>query len=85
MWADSKLVRQIFLVCYLASRLVMLWIASISYRCTIATYWSTGFTADLIVDAVLTVFTTGIALVNLKFLYTNYINYVRRFGTKKND
>jgi len=83
MWRESKTVRQIFLVSYFLSRMTMLWIASISYRCTMEIYWSTGFSADLLVDAVLTCFTTGIALVNLKFLYTNYLTYVKKFGTKQ--
>jgi len=83
MWADSKLVRQIFLVSYLISRLMMLWIASISFRCTYNQFSRAGINIDFFVDATLTCFTTGVALVNLKFLYTNYLNYQRRFGTKR--
>jgi len=82
-WADSKKVRQIFLVSYLASRLVMLWIATISFRCTYDQFNRAGIGADFFVDATLTCFTTGVALVNLRFLYINYLNYLRKFGSKK--
>jgi hypothetical protein len=85
MWADSKTVRQVFLVSYLCSRLVMLWIATISFRCTYSQFTRGGFNADLIVDSILTCFTTGVALVNLKFLYTNYLNYVKKFGKAKSQ
>jgi len=83
MWADSKIVRQVFLVCYLGSRLVMLWIATVSFRCTYDQFNKAGINPDFFVDATLTCFTTGVALVNLKFLYTNYLNYVKKFGSKK--
>jgi len=89
MWPNSKLIRQIFLVCYLISRLVMIRIATISIQCTHAQYHRGGINADFFVDATLTAFTTGVALVNLKFLYTNYRNYVKKFGsetsTKKSE
>jgi len=85
MWPDSKRVRQLFLVCYLYSRLVMLWLATISFRCSVDQFNRGGISADFFVDSTLTCFTTGVALVNLKFLYTNYLNYVKKFEGKKSD
>jgi len=83
MWPDSKTVRQIFLVFYLISRLVMLWIASISFRCSYDQFNRGGIDWNFFIDATLTCFCTGVALVNLKFLNKNYMNYVYKFGPKK--
>jgi len=61
----------------------MLGIASISWRCTLGMFYDMGVSVEFFIDFMLSCFTTGIALVNLKFLYTNYRNYVKKFNKQK--
>jgi len=78
-WPDSQRVREIFLVCYFTSRMLMIWISTISWRCSFSLFNNAGFSVEFMVAFVLSCFTSGLAMVNLKFLYTNIQNYIKRF------